>query len=483
MGRLLAEDPTVIHFRMASDALAEDGAYADDDGARRALAAKLTDELRRAADALKMTGEAPVWGSTPPGVNDGMLALDAAGADFLARFEDDGRKTAEALREKAAERWRDFTGDQGDLAGGPPLWRLWRLWLPDPGWVETNRAHPPSPFALALCAVLWRDVVRPEREKAARRFPGMPVPAGQLVLDLRGDLEVRSWDEEGRDVVGLVDLSSGVRIDTARLPLAVAERLLRGDLTDLRRLDLLRLLDLVLDRLTAEMERAPYDGHRVPKLELPTGKALARALGKPESGSAAAQAEGTLFALSGVQLPDPNGTLQRLLLSPERRAHGGGRKAAWLVVPGELLLPTFAARMPHSARRWRRVVPWPDELAPADWPRRWCDYADAAYLAFAVLLDWTLAAGRQHGRRWLEAPGVTVDDAWWDALIEQAHAEVLRGDRDNALAAWTEAGWGEVGDGLLRPGPELPRLQRALEGAAKGARQKARGRPRRKPKP
>lgn len=320
--------------------------------------------------------------------------------------------------------------------------------------------------------------------------PGTVVPVARAALALTGPIKPgMTWSEHGStwtepapspDLGGL-----SIRFDTRYLPAVVAARLVAGDYRDLRSRDVIPLLDLVFDRLSAAFALEPYNGRRVPKLELPTGRALATTLGRPSKGPTGTEADATLWALSGLTLTDPRGTIQRLFLSLERRRHGGGRSSAWLVTPGELLLPTLPAEMAHLARRgklsngdrpWRRVFPWPDRLAPDDWTASTRHRTQAAYLGLALALAWTEGAGREHGKPWLHCPGVLLNDRGWGDLVDRAHADALRACRGRALDAWAEAGWISVEGDLVAPGSALPRLAAALAEAAGLARKNARPR-------
>jgi len=160
MARLATEDPDPIHFALARQHAGED------EDARDALARELVRQLRSAREAIGMAEPPPVWGDAPPS-RDGMLALDADGADFLARLGPEGKKAAEELRTKGTRLWDDFTGVQARLPGVPtdPA-ALYHAWWPDKRWATSLPETPagtleqrPSRFAVALCEVLWKDVV------------------------------------------------------------------------------------------------------------------------------------------------------------------------------------------------------------------------------------------------------------------------------------------------------------------------------------
>jgi hypothetical protein len=263
----------------------------------------------------------------------------------------------------------------------------------------------------------------------------------------------------------------------------VAIRLIRGDLRALRTKAAVAVLDLILRTLEDDLARTPFDGRRLPQIEIPTGKELAAACGLASNTRGAKAAEAALHGWSTVSVEDYRGSQQHFLFPPERRAHGGGRKAAWLVVPGGLLLPTElaadaaqearAGRLPKHQRPWRRIFPWPDIAAPDDWAG---DRArgDATFLTLGLGLEWAEAAGKDHGRTWLKTPGVLLDDSGWARLVDRAHADRLANHRGPALDALEEAGWIEIEGDLVAPGPALPRMARVLNEAAESARRATR---------
>ena len=176
MDRLAVEDPGPVHFALARQHAG------DDEDARLTLAGELVRQLRAAREDLGMTGPPPAWGDDPP-ARDDMLALDAAGAGFLAGIGHEGEKAAEALRTKAIRLWVQFSGAQARLPGmAPDPATLYHAWWPDRTWPGTPPGttaeapeQRPSRFAAALCAVLWKDVVR--RTLAARPFAILRVTA------------------------------------------------------------------------------------------------------------------------------------------------------------------------------------------------------------------------------------------------------------------------------------------------------------------
>lgn len=249
------------------------------------------------------------------------------------------------------------------------------------------------------------------------------------------------------------------------------------------------VLDILVRSLTSDLRQRPYDGRRVPKISIPAGRALAKACGMPEKGTTADALDAAVQAWAAVVLKGPRGAEYRFLLSPERRPPSPGQQGEWLLVPGELLLPTAltadsskqakAWALPRNQRPWRRLVPWPDVRAPNDYARD-RDRADADALALALALTWTEQATVDHGRAWLAKPGTVADACGWDALVDRAHAPALRPLRSDALKALADAEWVKMTGDRVAPGPALPGLALTLNAAAEKARDNAR--PKRKAK-
>jgi hypothetical protein len=414
----------------------------------------------------------------------GILLWDAKLANYLAGLGQVGEGRAEATRAEAPDPnqtgWWDMER---------PAERLWS------NWCRIGDRAPPVALQ-RLAWVLWFDVVAPVLRKARPKATAISLPAAQVILSLRYRGAARTWEEGGQSLVqieeGVHGLDGGpVRLAVAprAIPREVATRLISGDLRALRTKAAVAVLDLILRALEDDLSQTPFDGRRLPQIEIPTGKELAAACHLAPNTRNAAAAEAALHGWSTVSVEDYRGNQQRFLFQPERRAHGGGRKAAWLVVPGGLLLPTElaaeaaqearAGRLPTRQRPWRRIFPWPDIAAPDKWAG---DRArgDATFLTLGLGLEWTEAAGKNHGRSWLKTPGVLLDDAGWGRLVDRAHAGRLANRRGPALDALEEAGWIEIEGELVAPGPALPRMARVLNEAAESALQATKPKSRRR---
>lgn len=385
-------------------------------------------------------------------------------ADWLARQE-------HAAADREADELRALLA-QGEIPG---TWRL--LWTVR--WSE-----------LVLARLTWAGTVRDwwEGEIERRKVAGMALPTAQTLLALRTRGSARPYQDRGRDLVEVSgDPQHEVTLDLVGLPVGLAERFMRGDLRDLRSRAFVGVLDVVLRTLAAEQDLEPFDGRRPPKLSIRAGRGLAEAAGLGTSGAAGRAADDAVWTLTGIRQGDWTGTMRRFLLGPERVAHAPGRPAAWIVTPGELLLPSLLAaeasqaartrHLPRGARGWRRFVPWPDLRAPDEWAPAGHALGEAPWVALSLLVDWTEAAGLEHGRRWLEQPGVCAgSDAGWRALVERAGAPGVETLRAAALDAWGDAGWIELKGDLIAPGPALPRLRESLRKLADKARRNARKR-------
>ena len=321
----------------------------------------------------------------------------------------------------------------------------------------------------------------------ARRHSAVSLRAAQAVLDLRSPTPTRAWLDDGRQVVGIEEAEE-VRLELVGVPRKLADKLLRGDLGVLRSRAAAGVLDVLLRALDAELDRQPFDGRRPPRLVVPAGRRLANAALLAGDGASARAADEALWAWTALRVGDWRGTLRRFLLGPERLASAPWRAASWIVTPGELLLPSQlvseasqearSGRLPARHRAWRRLVPWPDVRAPDDWARGSAWQLQAApWAALGLLVEWTEAAGKDHGRRWLTEPGVPIGrDEQWADLVQRVHAPVLEGRRTAALEGWEEAEWVTVEGDLVAPGPALPRLKARLDDAARLAKKNHRRR-------
>ena len=459
--------------------------------------------LDHAGDALERgTVQA---GAAPPRVG-GSPAGDDLAREWAKRMAAAARKVIDALALLDADNDRlggwvaCICGVLGELAdamraNNPPAAEVARDLAAELRALQEQAEVPGAPSLLLLtllspdlaCARLtWAWSVRGRWEAKRPKAAALAAPAAQAVLALRTRKPaLRRWTEGGRELAEVDTAAGPVRLDPfvcATMPRDVADRLVAGDLRDLRSKAGLGVLDAVLRALDAELAAAAWrdaapPGWR-PTLALPADKPLAEACGLARR--RAADAEAALRAWSAVYQGDHRGTLQRFILPPERRPAAPGRTAAWLVVPGLLLTPADlaadasargkAGRLDRNKRGWRRLMPWPDVAPPDDWTDRTCDRADAGFIALSLVLDWTEATGRDHGCRWRDAPGVLLDDRRWALLVDRTHAAPLLHSRGAALDAWGGAGWVELDGDRVAPGPALSRLGGVLDKAAEGAR-------------
>ncbi len=139
-------------------------------------------------------GDAMPFPDKPWPERDGMLWLDALGADYLEKIGDTAKDDATALRKAQRKRWNEWTGKQLTLPNIKPRhWRpVWRLWF-DPD-------HKPTlvRFARALARALWLDVVKPRLARAlAPALPGYDVVTSIVRLTSLGahSLHGETWPE------------------------------------------------------------------------------------------------------------------------------------------------------------------------------------------------------------------------------------------------------------------------------------------------
>jgi hypothetical protein len=377
----------------------------------------------------------------------GVLWLDEAGAAWLEREACGvrGRKAADAARSGAKERANDWRrqltlgGWERDAAA------LWRLWF------DPDRWPVPVKFARDLALALWLDEVGPAWARGRRHLRALPVPGLQGVLDLAGSRRVgeRAYRPAriGAPVME-VGLDDGTPAATAEAVRAALGR----DTLEIGVYGYLVFYHIVM-RLNERMKAGHVPWDTVPKLEIATGKRLAVDVGAGDGGRVAHEVEAVLHLLSAVEMRDGRGNVTRLWHAPERRAHGGGRSAAWIVTPGELLRPTFTATQPKRSE-WRRLVYLPDEMPDRSIVDR-SQGAHVARLGLALPMLWKDAAGREDGARWLARPGVKLDDAAW--------AEIGGGlDRRRVLDGLEDTGWLETSGETVAPGAKLPQLRATL---------------------
>ncbi len=395
-----------------------------------------------------------------PGVGP-VLAADGMLADLLAELGDEA--AAREVRERSAARVARWLAPEPDLglpgdpgAGPGDLWREW--W----GGMVPEGCPVASPAIVRVLRATWARF-RPNVERGRRHLPAAPASAVQLVLNLHGAQRRSTYDDKGRsfvlyDLPPSSDLERVARFELPRGP-STTEGALRLTLQD----ETLRLsvypyllLHYVVMTLDARLSAGDVPWDAVPRLELPTGKALARAINAGESGKIAADVETAFHLLASLEATDGRGNMARLWGAPERRAHGGGRAAAWLVTPGELLRPTFVRTQPKDSR-WRVLVYAPDVMPPTEWagPTK---AALVARLGLTLPMYWRDASGRNNGQSWIERPGIPLS-GWseWGQGLEQRRTldELERGE------------WLTIDRGMVAPGPKLPRMSEALHEWAK----------------
>ena len=399
------------------------------------------------------------------------------------------RQTFGEQAENMADEWLqgEARRERERLQQGSFGWGNWAL----PGWVlpwQPDPARPafacPPAMALFILAV-WHFELRPElarvaawRARAERLRPALTHAAQAQLLAFVGSQSPRVHERNGQPIATYT-LHDGAEVSVrlegsadAAMDAATMQNLI--DRGRLARLDVahLRALDLIMNELAARLADGDMPADGVPRLELPKGKPLAERLRLGASGAKGAEADAALDYLSRIELTDGRGSLARLIAAPEARAHAPGRAGAWLVTPGELIRPTMAQNQPLNQRRWRQFVPWLDSFPDDSWlnPRQ---RASLGYLALRTAVFWREAAGRDHGKRWLNTPGLALTPDVLDTLTDGL-------DRDRTIRELERAGWWSIEGELLLPGERLPRFMRDLHRAAEHAAGKAHPRKRRR---
>ncbi len=169
--RSLAED-TDAQRRLAEAAIDDIEKHPAKPDETKALTSELACHTVLLLEFLKMDEDPPAPNEPWP-EHDGMLWLDALGADYLEKIGGSAaEKDAAALRNKRRGPWDEWTGKQLTLPNVKIRdWRpVWRLWF-DP-------THEPTPvkFARILARDLWLDVVKPRLEQERHTPTALSLP-------------------------------------------------------------------------------------------------------------------------------------------------------------------------------------------------------------------------------------------------------------------------------------------------------------------
>lgn len=396
----------------------------------------------------------------PASMFDGVPWLSARLADYLRRELGEHGAT---LADKWIERERDreaALADQLPIPGFPPPPAL-------PGWIVAvdvpglGAGWGVSAAALNLALAVWWAEVRPTLEAERPWSAALPYQLHRATVGASGSPLQRL--ESG------VALPSGLswKPDSATgrgLPVGVLETWLvkgRAVFTVAH----WRVLDLVLQRLAQwvdserNRERRPGELAVTPKIRIPRGKTLAEAVGMSTGGRGGTEVDEAV--LMWASLVAELGPIEGRIWMAEEVKQAPGRPGAWILTPGEVLLPSYVHKLPEGERR---LVPWPDVLPPVDWIDR-SRRAPALEAGLALPMLWREAAGLDHGRSWQDRAGVVLAPHW------QEHGRDL--DLADALNAWQRHGWVSVDGDLVAPGPKLPTLRRFLDESAEGAKKRA----------
>lgn len=396
----------------------------------------------------------------PASMVDGVPWLSARLADYLRRELEEHGAT---LADKWIERERDreaALADQLPIPGFPPRPAL-------PGWIVAvdvpglGAGWGVSAAALNLALAVWWAEVRPTLGRSGPRALALPYDLHRAAVGASSS-PLRKIE----DGVELVTGGLSWRPDPATgrgLPVGVLEHwLLKGravfSVADWR------VLHLVLQRLALWVDedrnrkRGPGELAVTPKIRIPRGAKLAEAVGMSSGGRGATEVDNAVLMLAS--LVSGLGPIKGRIWMAEEVKQAPGRAGAWIVTPGEVLLPSYVHTLPEGCQR---LSPWPDVLPPVDWIDR-ARGAPALEAGLALPVLWREAAGLGHGRRWQDRAGVVLAPHW------QEHGRGL--DLADALNAWQLDGWVSVDGDLVVPGPKLPQLRRFLDESAEGAKER-----------
>lgn len=382
-----------------------------------------------------------------------ILAWDAVAANWL-ETRLGAREAAREMRALARERWsshereRDLwtPGHEPTVAG---LWHLWQrgaegvprivIWVCEAVWQRDREAigrrgsaeHATSTrFATQLALFGKRSTPRRETH-LGETFDAYPMPGGA------------TWLVSRDDVASAPVVSDGAARAISSMEIGLAE---------------LRLVHYVTTCIH-EALRSGRPWTDAQRIQIPRGRALAKALGMGDDGRAAERANEAVIALARVNIRDRRGHVVGLWGRPDEEAPSPGRPGSFYLSLRELLLPWQLRKIPG----YSVLAPMCDTLPPDEWsPAR--SRENVARLGFSMTAAWRTQAGRRHGREWLERPGLLLTDSVW--------AEVGHGlDRERTVHELAESGWWEYSDRLLIPGKKLTKMAAGLNRSAEMAKE------------
>lgn len=351
------------------------------------------------------------YANGPPTENDA-FSWDMAFSQFLKETGADGRKKAKDIRDKSRERLARFKVQEAEAL------ELFPLWLPK----ETS---PAFPALVILGQALWRDIVRPRLEQAARKPPALVRLSHGTVTHLLSGPKVR---EEGGQTALDLGLS---RPCVIRAELAASPLVARG----IELFQSIHAHRVIRGLAFAAHERA-LAGELDPRVLTYEGgfAALAEACGI-EGDHGVRKVRELLEAFAALDLPLPGGDSARGLLTFVYGEARRNRKAYLKIVAGLLLLPDYVHELQRlagtasvAARREQDLIPLlpvPPVLGRAN------DAGSQATLQLRVM-----AHLRDHAPDLAEGRGAPLPLDTWTRLAEESH--VPRSLASRLLPHWQE---------------------------------------------
>lgn len=417
--RLAIEDSPMgaaVRFAAASEVLSKESgplaAAAESIGLlERELRKGCSSYLEGHAGFLDSDQLAEIYAGEPPTENDA-FSWDMTFALFLKETGVDGQEKAEKIRKKSRERMSRFKDQGADAL------ELFSLWLP-------KDASPAFPALVILGQALWRDIVRPQLERATRKPPALARLVHAPVTAL---LSAPKVQEKG----GQIALDLGIdRPCVIRVELAASPRVIKG----IGLFQSIHAHRMIRGLAFAAHERA-LAGELDPRVLTYEGgfAALAEACGI-EGREGATKARELLDAFAALDLSLPGGDSARGLLTFVYGEARRNRKAYLKVVTGLLLLPDYVHELQRiagttsvAARREQDLIP----LLPVPPVLGRANEAGAQ----ATLQLRVMAHLRDHAADLAEGRGAPLTLDTWAQLSAESH--VPRSLVSRLLPHWQE---------------------------------------------
>jgi len=396
------------------------------------------DNAGRAARGVKALGE----------IRDGMLWLDAIGAEYLRSLGEEGARLAAGLEAKARERVRNLTASAmvSDLGNGAVSLRGYAPHEPSPSetpeiatpdsylfWQWYDPDHEPTPvrYAVRLAKALWVDKVK-------IRCAQIKTPA--LAAEF-AKAATRAYFEPGREVDSrdcepVILGRDGARVAVANSAVAAVPPMLLRDGGSLAMASLTaqRVFRDIPHRARAQAIKGNVDlDEWTPLITIVGGlTAYAEKLGiGPNQTNELRSALNLFQSLNAV---GSDGTRYHGLLTWEEEPATRGRKARIIITPARALLTGSRGKL----------IPVPHRLPRFAGSKR--EWSAQASLQLLVLLEM-----RTHGRELAQHGGTTIRADKWLELAGQAG---VSRERLTELLASTWVNDGQDGPAFLKCNPD-----------------------------